>query len=66
MWLEGALWHLAGICETIAGPRSRQSIDAVLTEQENIYLHELMKTEDANEGVKAFLEAQTCLAPSVN
>jgi cyclohexa-1,5-dienecarbonyl-CoA hydratase len=33
-----------------------RSIDAVLTEQENIYLHELMKTEDANEGVKAFLE----------
>jgi cyclohexa-1,5-dienecarbonyl-CoA hydratase len=33
-----------------------KSIDAVLTEQENIYLHELMKTEDANEGVKAFLE----------
>ena len=33
-----------------------RSIDAALTEQENIYLHELMKTEDANEGVKAFLE----------
>jgi cyclohexa-1,5-dienecarbonyl-CoA hydratase len=33
-----------------------RSIDAVLTEQENVYLHELMKTEDANEGVKAFLE----------
>jgi cyclohexa-1,5-dienecarbonyl-CoA hydratase len=33
-----------------------RSIDAILTEQENIYLHELMKTEDANEGVKAFLE----------
>ena len=33
-----------------------RTIDAVLTEQENVYLHELMKTEDANEGVKAFLE----------
>ena len=33
-----------------------KSIDAALTEQENVYLHELMKTEDANEGVKAFLE----------
>jgi cyclohexa-1,5-dienecarbonyl-CoA hydratase len=32
------------------------SIDAVLTEQENIYIHELMKTVDANEGVKAFME----------
>jgi enoyl-CoA hydratase/carnithine racemase len=33
-----------------------RSIDAVLTEQENVYLHELMKTVDANEGVKAFME----------
>ena len=33
-----------------------RSIDAVLSEQENIYLHELMKTQDANEGVKAFME----------
>ena len=33
-----------------------RSIEAALTEQENIYLHELMKTHDANEGVKAFLE----------
>ena len=33
-----------------------RSMDAVLTEQENIYLHELMKTQDANEGVKAFME----------
>lgn len=33
-----------------------RSIDAALTAQENIYLHELMKTQDANEGVKAFLE----------
>ena len=33
-----------------------QSIDAALKEQENVYLHELMKTDDANEGVKAFME----------
>ena len=33
-----------------------RSIDDALTEQENIYLHELMKTQDANEGVKAFME----------
>jgi len=33
-----------------------RSIDAALEEQENIYLHELMKTQDANEGVKAFIE----------
>jgi cyclohexa-1,5-dienecarbonyl-CoA hydratase len=33
-----------------------RSIEAALSEQENIYLHELMKTEDANEGVKAFMD----------
>ena len=33
-----------------------RTIDAVLSEQENIYIHELMKTVDANEGVKAFME----------
>lgn len=33
-----------------------KSIDAALKEQENVYLHELMKTDDANEGVKAFME----------
>ncbi len=33
-----------------------RSIEAALNEQENIYLHELMKTKDANEGVKAFME----------
>jgi cyclohexa-1,5-dienecarbonyl-CoA hydratase len=33
-----------------------RSIEAALEQQENIYLHELMKTEDANEGVKAFME----------
>jgi cyclohexa-1,5-dienecarbonyl-CoA hydratase len=33
-----------------------RSIEDLLSEQENIYLHELMKTQDANEGVKAFME----------
>jgi cyclohexa-1,5-dienecarbonyl-CoA hydratase len=33
-----------------------RSLDAALAEVENIYLHELMKTEDANEGVSAFME----------
>lgn len=33
-----------------------RTIDAALTEQENIYLHELMKTADAKEGIKAFME----------
>jgi cyclohexa-1,5-dienecarbonyl-CoA hydratase len=35
--------------------RGRSLADA-LSEVENIYLHELMKTEDANEGVRAFME----------
>jgi len=33
-----------------------RTLDAALSEQENIYLHELMKTADANEGIKAFME----------
>ncbi|HXQ69840.1 MAG TPA: enoyl-CoA hydratase-related protein [Pyrinomonadaceae bacterium] len=33
-----------------------RTLDAALTEQENIYLHDLMKTADANEGIKAFME----------
>jgi len=33
-----------------------RTFDAALTAQENIYLHELMKTADANEGIKAFME----------
>ncbi len=33
-----------------------RSIERALSEQENIYLHELMKTADANEGVRAFME----------
>ena len=33
-----------------------RTLDTALTQQENIYLHELMKTADANEGIKAFME----------
>ena len=33
-----------------------RTLDAALTQQENFYLHELMKTADANEGIKAFIE----------
>lgn len=33
-----------------------QSINSALAEVENIYLYELMKTKDANEGIKAFVE----------
>ncbi|HJT67156.1 MAG TPA: enoyl-CoA hydratase-related protein [Pyrinomonadaceae bacterium] len=33
-----------------------RTLEAALTQQENIYLHELMKTADANEGIKAFME----------
>ena len=36
--------------------RSGRTFDEALAEQENIYLHELMKTADANEGIKAFME----------
>ena len=32
-----------------------RSIDLVLSEVENVYLHELMKTKDANEGINAFV-----------
>ena len=38
-----------------------RSIDDALSEQENIYLHELMKTQDANEGVKAFMEKRKAI-----
>ncbi len=33
-----------------------RTLDAALIDQENLYLHELMKSADASEGVKAFLE----------
>ncbi len=36
--------------------RSGRTFDEALAEQENIYLHELMRTVDANEGIKAFME----------
>jgi cyclohexa-1,5-dienecarbonyl-CoA hydratase len=33
-----------------------QTLDEALKGVENVYLHELMKSYDASEGVKAFLE----------
>ena len=33
-----------------------RSMDAALSEQENVYLHELMKSSDAKEGITAFME----------
>ena len=33
-----------------------RSLDSVLMEVEDMYLHELMKTHDATEGIKAFIE----------
>lgn len=41
--------------EAISLGRSR-SLDAALKEVEDLYLHELMKTEDATEGIKAFID----------
>jgi len=38
-----------------------RSIEEALSEQENMYLHELMKTQDANEGVKAFMEKRKAI-----
>ena len=35
---------------------ARTGFESALVEIENLYLHELMKTEDANEGVRAFME----------
>jgi cyclohexa-1,5-dienecarbonyl-CoA hydratase len=34
----------------------RTGFESALAEVENLYLHELMKTEDAHEGVRAFME----------
>ncbi len=38
-----------------------KTLDAALDEQENMYLHELMKTQDANEGIKAFMEKRKAI-----
>src|SRR5260370_41899490 len=35
---------------------SNGALESALTKVENLYLHELMKTEDAQEGVRAFME----------
>lgn len=46
---------LGAACRAIDLGRGR-SIDTALAEIENIYLHELMKTEDSHEGVDAFMK----------
>ena len=33
-----------------------RTLDSALSEMENVYLHELMKTNDAKEGINAFME----------
>ena len=38
---------------------ARKGFESALDEVENLYLHELMKTQDANEGVRAFMEKRT-------
>jgi cyclohexa-1,5-dienecarbonyl-CoA hydratase len=35
---------------------NNRTLDEALREVEDIYLHELMKTSDANEGISAFME----------
>jgi cyclohexa-1,5-dienecarbonyl-CoA hydratase len=65
--LEGKLLEIVAKLKELSGTSlqfARQaldlgrgrSLDAALTEQENMYLHELMKTADANEGIKSFME----------
>ena len=45
-----------GMTRTALDLGSQGDFDAVLSEVENLYLHELMKTEDAQEGSRAFME----------
>jgi cyclohexa-1,5-dienecarbonyl-CoA hydratase len=65
--LDGKLLEVLAKLRELSGTSlqfARQSLDlgrgrtleAALTQQENFYLHELMKTADANEGIKAFME----------
>ena len=45
-----------GMTRTALDLGSQSDFDAALSEVENLYLHELMKTEDAQEGSRAFME----------
>jgi len=65
--LEGKLLEVLAKLRELSGTSlqfARQSLDlgrartldAALSEQENIYLHDLMKTADANEGIKSFMD----------
>jgi cyclohexa-1,5-dienecarbonyl-CoA hydratase len=70
--LEAKLLEVLGKLRELSGTSlayARQSLDlgrgrsiaAALDEQENIYLNELMKTQDANEGVKAFMDKRKAI-----
>ena len=54
--LRGLSAAALGMTRTALDLGGRSSFESALTEVENLYLHELMKTEDANEGVRAFIE----------
>ena len=70
MWATGEAmkgtydYRLVGLSVAIAVLASYAALDLAghggfessLTNVENLYLHELMKTEDAEEGVRAFME----------
>ena len=45
-----------GMTRTALDIGSQIGFESALTNVENLYLHELMKTEDAEEGVRAFME----------
>lgn len=45
-----------GLTRTALDLAGRVGFESTLEEVENLYLHELMKTEDAQEGVRAFME----------
>ena len=51
--LSGAALGLAREAISLGRPRS---LDAALKDVEDLYLNELMKTQDAAEGIKAFIE----------
>lgn len=45
-----------GMARTALDLGGQTSFESALTNVENLYLHELMKTEDAEEGVRSFME----------
>jgi cyclohexa-1,5-dienecarbonyl-CoA hydratase len=45
-----------GMTRTALDLAGQIGFESALTNVENLYLHELMKTDDAEEGVRAFME----------